>query len=251
MSGHRTQGGARKRATTRASERPHASRPLPRHDADLNRFTDPVPDALVLAAVHRADLQWIRPNEGAAMSQIANHLGYQRSPWTTRNLRPQLEQLASEGLLDETRVRSIRRWAINRAGTGCLIAARRREPLELPESPQHRQWRRAREQAANRIEEMRALFDDALTQGARLLDQDTPASQDVLILADRLKQTCWQFGSALYCLNEWREPDERVADHETHPMGSVEQGRRNTRSWMDHDELSEREARRRKGSDTT
>jgi DNA-binding PadR family transcriptional regulator len=236
MSSHRTQGGARTRANKPA---PPSSRPA-RNDTELKRFTAPVPDALVLAGVQRAEVQWIRPNEGAVMSQIAEHLGYQHAPWTTRNIRPQLERLTSEGLLDAQRIRGIRRWAINPAGRRRLAAARRRGPLELPESPQHRHWRHARAKAAERISEIRALFAEALTEGTQLLDQDAPESLELLILADRLKQTSWQLGSALYCLNEWPEPDETKPDHETHVTGSTTYGRRSLGGWKDREQLDER-----------
>ena len=69
-----------------------------------------------------------------------------------------------------------------------LIAERESgEVGELPESPQHRAWRHAREQAAVRIEGFRDELTDAVQQGYDLLYQPQPmTSEEWFELSERL-----------------------------------------------------------------
>jgi hypothetical protein len=55
----------------------------------------------------------------------------------------------------------------------------------------------------------------------------------------RLLQTCWQVGSALYCLKEWPEPDDAHADREEFPMGEPRNGRRNPANWRHIEDLDD------------
>ena len=85
-----------------------------------------------------------------------------------------------------------------------------------------------------------------MTETAEALDADEMPTSDALFeLADRLHRTCRRLGSAAYCLNEWREPDDGRADVEEHldlaasGLSPAEQalrrahrsGRRNIRLW--------------------
>jgi hypothetical protein len=120
--------------------------------------------------------------------------------------------------------------------------------VDLPESPQHCQWRNARTLAAQEIERFRASMRDAVTEATALLS-DTPGSDAWFELAERLQRAGRRLGSATYCLHEWVEPDDDRADIDDHvsPVDLAldprerqrrearRAGRRNTRLWLDAD----------------
>jgi hypothetical protein len=68
-------------------------------------------------------------------------------------------------------------------------------------------------------------------------------------LAERLRLSARRLGSATYCLREWAEPDDGVADLDEYVEGddqwlgreerqrrrTLRAGRRNTRLWSDSD----------------
>jgi hypothetical protein len=112
----------------------------------LRRF-EPVSDELVLAGIERAERHRHRHRTfergGVWLADIAAHLGFVDSSWTTRQLRLRLGALASHGLLVATRRKSLDLWALTDTGRARLEAARLAGTVdELPESPQHRAWRR-------------------------------------------------------------------------------------------------------------
>src|SRR6204780_6026641 len=67
-----------------------------RLDIELGRF-EPVSDALVLAAVERAERHREREGEGVMMSDIAEHLGFVHGSGATRRPRPQIDGLIAGG----------------------------------------------------------------------------------------------------------------------------------------------------------
>ena len=218
-------GDAQHRKGSERSEAPRGRREA--EPGDLRRF-EPVSDVQVLAAVERAERHQRRENEGVLRSELAEHLGFVHSGWTTRQLRPQLDALRSAGLLGDLRRNGIDLLGLTSAGRRALAKARHAgEAGELPESPQHRKWRHARAAAAERIEWFRQQVRDALDEARRLLDTGQGDSDVWFSLAGRLKTECWQLGSATYCLWEWPEPDDARAD--------VDEvlGRRNVWQWED------------------
>jgi DNA-binding MarR family transcriptional regulator len=181
-------------------------------DSELGRF-EPVPDALVLAAIERAERHREREREGVMMSDIAEHLGFVRGSWTSRRLRRQLDALIAEGLLARSRRHGAVVWELTDDGRGRLDRMRRAgEAGELPEAPQHRAWRHARVMAGERIDGFRADAREALEQAAMLLDAEDAPSDTWFGVAERLQASCWRVGSATYCLHEWREPDDALPD---------------------------------------
>jgi hypothetical protein len=111
---------------------------------ELGRYS-PVSDLLVLAAVERSR----RHDPFTFRRQVAHHLGFKHRAATTRGLRRQLEALRDDGSLAQSSGREV--WLLTRRGSARLVAARRGDNLEpLPESPQHRKWRHAREVAEAR-----------------------------------------------------------------------------------------------------
>lgn len=104
-----------------------------------------------------------------------------------------------------------------------LARARRVGAIVLPESPQHKVWREARELAGERIDRFRAELRDALGDTHALLDAEDVGNDpgfdpervetDTWIeLGRRLAWECERLGAALYCLNGWAEPTDTRAD---------------------------------------
>lgn len=136
-------------------------------------------------------------------------------------------------------------WALAPGGRGRLQGA---GGMDLPESPQHREWRNARALAAQEIERFRVSLHDALTEASALLDgmSDSDAWFE---LAEGLRHAARRLGSATYCLYEWGEPSDDRADIDDHvsPADSAldpserrsrearRAGRRNPRLWSDVD----------------
>jgi hypothetical protein len=194
------------------------------------RRVEPVSDTQILAAVERAELHNERQDEGVLRADLAEHLGFLHSGWTTRQLRPQLDALRAAGLLRDLRRQGLNVVGITSAGRRALAQARTAgETIELPESPQHRRWRHARSAAGERIDGFRQQVHAALDEARRLLDADQVPSGAWFDLAGRLKTECWQLGSATYCLREWPEPGDDCAD-----VDEV-RGRRNVWQWKDAD----------------
>jgi hypothetical protein len=98
--------------------------------------------------------------EDAWTATVGEHLGYRHTRHNTRRLRQQLERLrvgygwaASEERLGREY------WRLTPDGQRHLALTRAEGLLgELPESPQHRTWRKARATAAERIEDFKALL---------------------------------------------------------------------------------------------
>lgn len=198
----------------------------------------PIPDAVVLAAVDRAERHRGRP--GASVGLIFEHLGI---PRRSRNARAQLGALVVFGHLRQFRAHGVEMWEITASGRTCL---RRAASVELPESPQHRAWRNARTLAAREIDCFRGALRSAMVETTALLDGG--ASSDVWFeLAERLRASARSLGSATYCLNEWAEPDDERPDIDDHrDPGDValppaerrrrevrRMGRRNTHLWAE------------------
>jgi hypothetical protein len=214
-------------------------------EGELRRFK-PVPDAVVLAAVARAERHRQREHEGVMMSDVAAHLGFLHRPWTTRSLRPQLDALASAGLLVRSRRNGIPVLVLTSNGRRRLARARQGgETVDLGEAPQHRDWRHARVAASERIDRFREEVRQTLDEARWVLDAERADSDAWFDLGERLQHQCRQVGSATYCLREWVEPDDASADvDDYHAPGdhkldaeerkrwrSLRRGRRNTRGW--------------------
>jgi hypothetical protein len=139
-----------------ASTRALAARARARRD-ELRRF-EPVSDAVVLAAAERAERHHRAPADGVTLGEVIEHLGFARVGWTTRSLRPQIDAFLATGALVPFRRFKIDFLKLTPAGRRRLAQARRGKEVVLPESPQHREWRHARQQATERVSAMRQLF---------------------------------------------------------------------------------------------
>jgi hypothetical protein len=179
----------------------------------VRRF-EPVSDEVVLAAIDRGERHREVEFDGVPLGAIVAHLGFVRSGWTTRQLRPQLDALSADGLLAAGRRHGVAFWGLAHAGRARLKAARRAgRGGELPESPQHRAWRQARATAAERIGGFRERASLASDEAVALLAaHQRVGSDEWLLLAARLGRAYRQLGLATYCLYEWEEPDDARAD---------------------------------------
>lgn len=105
------------------------------------------------------------------------------------------------------------RARLTSAGRRRLTRARRRgEDISLPESPQHREWRRKHAQAIESVEGDRERVRGALAQGGELLGDERADSQAWAGMADRLHVRAAELSAVIYCSREWAEPDESSPD---------------------------------------
>jgi len=195
------------------------------------RTPDVMPsDELLFAAIDRAERHLGRDDDrGVLLATVKEHLGLPRGGWSTRQLRPQLDRLLAEGLLEQLRRAGLDVWTITDAGRRRLAAARRAGRVPpLPEAPQHRRWREARSQAGERIESFREDMRERLSAAISLLDAGDETDSDAwLATGKRLESGCKRLASATYCLAEWSEPDDATADgHEPE-----HRGRRDVHGW--------------------
>lgn len=202
--------------------------------------TTPIPDVTVLAAIDRAERH--RGRQGVPVWLVFEHLGI---PRRSRRVRAQLRSLVQDGAIEQRRAHGVDIWALAPNGLRRLHGAER---VDLPESPQHRDWRNARSLAAQEIERFRGTLHDAIIEASVLLN-DTPGSDAWFGLAERLRCAARRLGSATYCLHEWMEPSDDRADIDDHispddrALDPCERerrqarraGRRNTRLWQDAD----------------
>jgi hypothetical protein len=219
------------------------------------RQFEPVSDDMVLAAVDRAERHWPHKHaeRGVSLGQILPHLGFVRTAWITRNVRPQLEALVSGGVLRTSRRHGVAMWMLTEVGRKRLDTHHKSGDVdELPESPQHRSWREARMLSAAHIDGFGVQLARDLDQAVALVQRDRRVGSDTWFeLADRLSRGCRHLGSATYCLYEWDEPDDAGADvddqedpgderlnpSQLRRRQSLRRGRRNTRQWELDDEI--------------
>jgi hypothetical protein len=220
----------------RASTQTSAARARARRD-ELRRF-EPVSDAVVLAAAERAERHHRGPADGVTLGEVIEHLGFARVGWSTRSLRPQIDAFLATGALVPFRRFRIDFVKMTPTGRRRLAQARRGQGVVLPESPQHREWRHAHQQATERVGAMRQLLRETLDEADQLLSNEQTDSDAWYALAPRLHTTCRQLGSVTHCLREWPEPHDAHADHDTFPARSDRRiSRRIVGFWKDADQL--------------
>jgi DNA-binding PadR family transcriptional regulator len=186
--------------------------------------TDDVSEALVLAALERAQRHDERRRSGVVYSVLVQHLGLQMGSATGRRLRPRLRELEASGLVAPIKRHGIVLYELTPRGKRRLKAE---GAVVLPESPQHRAWRVARNAAEERIGEFQEDIRRLLGEGGRLLAGDAIASEDWFVLGELLEKACSRVGSATHCLREWAEPSDDGPDADSGPR----RGRRNILVW--------------------
>ena len=184
-----------------------------RNDSELRRY-EPVSDAVILVALDRAE-RYEYPNpwseKGVYWTTLIAHLGFVRDSWTTRSLRPQFQALTDAGLIVRTQNARRVRWSLTDAGAVAATQARLDGRALLPDSPVRRQWQRARSEAAEQIEGIRARVGDELRQALALLDAGGDSAAWYRA-SERLSRECRRLGGAVFCLDEWDEPDDEHPD---------------------------------------
>lgn len=180
-------------------------------------------DALILAALERAQRHANRETLGVGYSEVVHHLGLPMHAGTGKRLRPRFRELEAAGLIVGTKYGSLVRYTITSKGRQVLKDA---GEIVLPESPQHQRWREAREAAARQISGFRAEVDEMIREVSAM--PENVGSETWFAFAERLERFCWRLGSATHCLREWPEPDDDAPDVEE----SVRRlGRRDVTRW--------------------
>lgn len=181
----------------------------------------PVSDERLLLAIGRVRDHGVPSDEGRLhRARIAEHLGFAHSSATTKLLRPQLEAMESEGLLEAVRRRGADYWRLTPKGSRRVTSLRKSNGSEsLPESPQHREWRRAKEVAETYLPEIMEDLEADLEKGLELRNSSfhsfaggEVSLSDVRRLGVRLNDHFSLFATGLYCLFEWPEPSDAKRD---------------------------------------
>lgn len=204
-------------------------------DRELGPFK-PAPDMLILAAIERAICHGA---SDAWIVVVGEHLGFERTAHNTRRLRRQLEHLGAKHRWAASSERYGREyWSLTPAGRRHLAAARKAGRVdELPESPQHRAWRHARVEAGRRMDGLRNLLYEVLEDADPMATAFTPPNSAAwFALGQRLGAAFWLLGSAIYCLEEWAEPDDARPDTDENPGPAP--GRRVTSAWDEKETMA-------------
>ena len=206
--------------------------PLAGAEEELKPYA-PVPDGLIMAAIARGECHERSPEVWVCV--VAEHLGCKPTAKTAAALHPRLEDLRRDGWLNRSEKQDREYWSLTGAGRDELTKRREEGAVgKLPESPQHRAWRKARMGAALRIDGFKSAVGDALEAADGVLTRyGEPASAVWFSLAERLSAAAWRLGSADHCLYEWMEPEDGEADVDERPGPAP--GRRTTSAWDQND----------------
>jgi hypothetical protein len=197
--------------------------------SDLRPF-EPVSDALVLAALDRAERHSPHGRDGGvSWDKLLGHLGFVHTSGTTRQLRPQADALAADGSVETAKRNGMPVLRLTHKGRARLARARRtRIALDLPEAPQHRLWRERRAAAGAYIDSARNQLASTLDEATRLFAESGGDSDAWFALGVKVRGHADLFAAATYQLNEWPEPDDTRADlDEDMRAGDPRIGRRN------------------------
>jgi hypothetical protein len=169
-------------------------------------------DDLLLAALDRA-VRHAAGDPGCALAvSVAEHLAVSPRSGAWRQALRQLRTLEDVGLVEHTRHLGMAAWTLTDHGRERLSQTE----VALPESPQHRQWRSAREIAAWGTDRFRTELTRALTDAQALLDgSEALRSAAWMALGVRIHDTAQRVAGAVYCLGEWPEPDDSKRDEAT------------------------------------
>jgi hypothetical protein len=147
------------------------------------------------------------------------------SPATGARLRPRFRELEAAGLIAGVKRSGIVKYTATPSGQRLLRDA---GEIVLPESPQHRRWREARDAADKRIGGFRAVVGTLLGEAAAALATEDTDSEAWFVFSERLQRACWRLACATHCLHEWPEPDDATADMDENTRRL---GRRDVTRW--------------------
>jgi len=167
----------------------------------------------MLAAIRRAESHSHSHARGASWSEIVRHLGLPQGSPRVGGIRIQVDELVATGALECSVGIGHKRWNVTAKGRRRLSRAQGqgRSP-ELPEAPQHRVWRTSSEEAKERIDGLAIQVQQTLTRGQQLIKGGKGTARDWAGLSMTLRRQCAQLAWAIYCIHEWLEPDDTIAD---------------------------------------
>jgi hypothetical protein len=213
---------------------------------------NPITDDLLLAALDRAVRH--RGYQGASDWAILEQLSITPRSKQGRLAKTRLPELVQAGFLEQGREHGVAQWMLTPKGRKHLSQISE-VVVALPESPQHRKWRDARDAAEQEIEGFYLRLRDCMDRTTDLLSMPMPpgASSDAWFeIGERPHKACRRLGSASYCLYEWVEPPEDKADPDDRTDPSDDRyppderkrrqarraGRRNPLWWHDNESAS-------------
>jgi hypothetical protein len=210
-------------------------------------------DDVLLAALRRAVLHDPRGRGHVPIWVLLEHLDVPRRSAGASAARERLARLEERGWIDRGSAHGVPMWTLGKAGTRRLRRVERSgASIALPESPQHRSWRRARALASQEIDRFAAELERACEEAAALLEserREEVRSDAWLELGARLARDCRLLASARHCLSEWPEPTEARADLDAlsapddhllehdrlRALRVLRAGRRNTLLWRERE----------------
>jgi DNA-binding XRE family transcriptional regulator len=163
-------------------------------------------DRLIIAAIDRAERHGDRTY--APKFVILEHLDVTPRSHAAREVNERLVALTVAGHVKPGREQGLDVFSLT-------VAARQRltSDAQLPESPQHRQWRTWCTAAEANGPRFRAELEDALRDGLALLATGAPAHSDIWhTLGQHLERACTRVCATVYCLGEWAEPSDERRD---------------------------------------
>ena len=207
-----------------------------------------IPEELVLAAVERAERHRTLDIPGVPIWEVLEHLDVARRGSTARRVKAHVAALEQARALKLVRSHGLPLWALTAKGRKSLEAARGRESLALPASPQHRRWRQIHERAEQELERVHLSVGDLWEELDELLVARVnpgPSSDAWFQIGDRLARACSHLGSVVHCCHEWPEPsddaadyddekdpsDEKLPEGERQRVRSLRMGRRDITRW--------------------
>lgn len=214
------------------------------------RRVEPPSEELLLAAIERAARHRTADAPGAPIWAILEHLAIAKRTAAARHVRARLEALEADRSLERARRYGVIAWALTERGRQQLARARTASKVgELPESPQHRDWRDAQAIAERELGRFACELGTQLEDVSQLLlalDAEPPPHSDVwLERGEALRHACKRLAAASHCLHEWHEPDDSHSDiddraepadaqldpREQAARRALRAGRRNVRRW--------------------
>jgi hypothetical protein len=162
----------------------------------------PLSDELVCAAVDRA-LRHLLASEVCA-ADIADHLGLPTDRSALSGVVSVLDSMTNRGLLDQVDAGRLALWRLLEAGRDLVAAGAKR--LARIESPDHRDWRVARERATANLDQVRLALSREMAQLARLLSTPEVPATTWLAVSKRITQLTHGMAVATHVLHERPEP---------------------------------------------
>lgn len=146
---------------------------------------------------------------------IAEHLGLDFGPVTSRRVRPAVDQLTRAGLLMATRRCGVAVWDLTPGGRRHVQRAVAEGAVVLPDSPQLRVWAASRAYAEATVTERVEAVSEALTKLEVMLSAaPLPGSDEWFAVADLVRERLRHLGVTVHCLREWPAPSEDRADRD-------------------------------------